>query len=548
MTSQSPARAGHRLRPSQVPVVNSSVAPALDPVNDDFDRPGRDLGVLRRPMESLLGHDFASVRIHEDGLAEAVGARAVTLGDDIHIPPAERSLSSSNGGWLIAHELVHVIQQRRPAGTVPRGISELEREADEVATVVGAGGKAKVGGRVAADGLVPQLKPKLAPPPPTGNILYVGMNNADPEIKGLLGRYRSGSSVSVAVVKATKEESKATIGGADTFDLTTDPGIADLASKLTPDSAKQQRLVEIFKVQRAEDRDDLAHVAKVYADTESDGKDRMTRVVLSGHSKGGEVFGSGGEVLFSALVDLAGVFPQAANQTKHLLVAGCHTGDEGTILAYYVMAYPSLLTVWAWWDACPTGPGAVSAIEKWAGLTEHGETTLPKQGSGIATWSGGIYAGSPSGQAPKADLLIYIHTTDPELKKYFDGERKDPSPHDGWLSVYYDRVNRAAHRPDLSDAERRDMQQRLEQAFRLRYWRQVAKSFWVKNKDAITRGYGNAPVPDYASLDRKDTLQAISGFPAKSTASDPDKSDAGRLLDALKNLDPVAIPDSMIVE
>jgi hypothetical protein len=141
-------------------------------------------------------------------------------------------------------------------------MQELEREADEVAAVARTGGAAKVSGRVAAGGPVPQLQPKLSPPPPAGNILYVGMNNADPEIKALLDHYRPGGSVSVTVVKGTEEESAATIGGASAFDLTTDSGITTLAAALTSDPARQQQLHDIIAKQNSEDRDDLAHVAK----------------------------------------------------------------------------------------------------------------------------------------------------------------------------------------------------------------------------------------------------------------------------------------------
>jgi len=498
-------------------------------------------------MESLFGHDFASVRIRQDGVADSLGARAVTKGDDIHISPAEATLSSSAGRSLIAHELTHVIQQRRLPGSEPRGASALEREADEAATLVRTAGSVKISGKVAAAGLTPQLKPRIAPPPPVGNILYVGMNNADPEIARLAGRYRSGSPVSVTVVRATAEEKAAAIGGSATFDLTTKAGRDALAAALTPDAAKQPKLAAIFKRADKEDRDDLAHVAKVYSDTESDGKDRMTRVVLSGHSGGQEVFGISGEIRFDALVDLADVFPRAANQVKHLMVAGCHTGDEGTILDFYVKAYPSLLTVWAWWDVCPTGTGAANAIEKWAGLTEHGETALPRQGGGIATWSGGRYQGSPSGAASVAAVLASIQADDARFGEYFDGTRADPSPHGGWLEAYYDRVLAAAARPDVTGVDHVGMNTRRQQALRLRFWPDLAKNFWAKHGPVITKGYGTGAVPNYPNLSRKDALKAISDFAAISTAADPDKAAAAALLDGLKNLDPVLIPPSMMV-
>lgn len=540
--SPGPARAGYQFRPSQVPAASSAAS-----------APGSDLGPLRGQMESLFDHDFTSVRIHQDGMAEAHGARAVTLGDDIHIRPGEPSVSSPAGYWLIAHELAHVIQQRRLPGGVPRRRSELEREADEVAAVVRAGRNAKVSGQVAADGPVPQRKPKLAPPPPSGSILYVGMNNADPEVQALLGRYPSGSPVSVTVVKGTHEESATSVGGVPRYDLTTDDGVLDLALQLAPmngwppDLSKVMRLYNIIKSQAAADRDDLAHVVKVYADTEADGKDRMTRVVLSGHSGGSGVFGSSGEIYFSALVELADVFPHAANQAKHLIVAGCHTGDEGTIVSVYVKAYPSLLTVWAWWDTCPTGAGAAAAIETWAGLTEKpGVTKLPKEGGGIATWSGGTYQGGSS--APAFRVLDAIHGDEPRFQEYVTGAHADPGPHGGWLEAYYSRVTAAAHRTDLSAADRNEMIQKAQQALRLRFWPQIAKNFFAKFGATITKGYGSAPVPDYANLSRKNTLQAISDFPAASKATGQEKADAARLLDALKNLDPALIPESMVTE
>jgi hypothetical protein len=375
------------------------------------------------------------------------------------------------------------------------------------------------------------------------------MNNADPEVKALLGRYKPGSSVGVTVVKGTAAVATTTIGSTTTFDLTTDAGVDALAKALVPDPAKQATLSALFKGQSEANRDDLAHVAKVYSDTEADGKDRMTRVVLSGHSGGLGVFGTPGEVYFDALVGLAGVFPTAANQTKHLIVAGCRTGDEGTILDYYVKAYPSLLTVWAWWDACPTGSGAAAAIEKWAGLTEHGETKLPKQGGGIATWSGGVYEGNPSAKAPVLTVLASIRADDARFQEYFDGTRFDRGPHGGWLESYYGRVFAAARRPDVTGADHDEMEQKRQRALLLRFWsHSVAKNFWAQYGRIITKGYGTTTVPDYANLSRKDALKAIADFPASSTAAASDKSAAASLLDGLKTLDPKIIPDSMVAD
>ncbi|HEV8323436.1 MAG TPA: DUF4157 domain-containing protein [Myxococcota bacterium] len=63
----------------------------------------------RAGYERRFGHDFARVRIHDDGeaasLNRALAARAFTVGEDVFLAPgADRG--------VLAHELVHTLQQR----------------------------------------------------------------------------------------------------------------------------------------------------------------------------------------------------------------------------------------------------------------------------------------------------------------------------------------------------------------------------------------------------------------------------------------------------
>jgi outer membrane protein OmpA-like peptidoglycan-associated protein len=66
-------------------------------------------------MEERLGHDFASVRIHDGAKSEAsaaaVGAEAYTVGHDVVFAPGRYQPQSDAGQRLLAHELVHVVQQ-----------------------------------------------------------------------------------------------------------------------------------------------------------------------------------------------------------------------------------------------------------------------------------------------------------------------------------------------------------------------------------------------------------------------------------------------------
>ncbi|WP_426404423.1 DUF4157 domain-containing protein [Streptomyces sp. R-07] len=87
------------------PVQRSAVQEVLAGSGRPLDAP------LREEMESRLGADFSDVRIHEDSAARAsaagVGARAYTSGNHVVI--------GDGGGdkHTLAHELTHVIQQRR---------------------------------------------------------------------------------------------------------------------------------------------------------------------------------------------------------------------------------------------------------------------------------------------------------------------------------------------------------------------------------------------------------------------------------------------------
>ncbi|MFJ4190527.1 DUF4157 domain-containing protein [Kitasatospora sp. NPDC089509] len=96
------------------PAVQRAPAPALQrsSVHDVLRSPGRPLDqATRTDMESRLGADFSDVRLHTDAAAKAsaaeVGARAYTSGNDIVIG------EGGGGAHTLAHELTHVIQQRR---------------------------------------------------------------------------------------------------------------------------------------------------------------------------------------------------------------------------------------------------------------------------------------------------------------------------------------------------------------------------------------------------------------------------------------------------
>jgi Domain of unknown function (DUF4157) len=97
-------------------------APAV--VAELLGSPGRPLEASARGfMEPRLGRDLSDVRIHTGPLAsrsaEAVTARAYTVGHDVVFRNGEYAPDTTEGRRLLAHELAHVLQQR-PAQPAPR--------------------------------------------------------------------------------------------------------------------------------------------------------------------------------------------------------------------------------------------------------------------------------------------------------------------------------------------------------------------------------------------------------------------------------------------
>jgi hypothetical protein len=94
---------------------------------------------VQTKMESALGADFSDVRVHVGPDAASIGAVAFTWGSDIHFAPGQYNPHTQQGQMLLAHELVHVVQQRagRVANPFGSGVAvvqdaALEAEADRL--------------------------------------------------------------------------------------------------------------------------------------------------------------------------------------------------------------------------------------------------------------------------------------------------------------------------------------------------------------------------------------------------------------------------------
>ncbi|MFF7650932.1 DUF4157 domain-containing protein [Streptomyces sp. NPDC007983] len=101
---------------------------------------------VRRDLEEQLGHDLSRVRLHTDRdaghLTELLGADAVAVGQDIFFREDTYRPGTTEGQRLLAHELLHTVQNPHGLGTLRAGRDlgavslpqqSIEREAEGAA-------------------------------------------------------------------------------------------------------------------------------------------------------------------------------------------------------------------------------------------------------------------------------------------------------------------------------------------------------------------------------------------------------------------------------
>jgi len=176
---------------------------------------GRNLDESTRAlMESRFGESFSDVRIHighrAGELADSLQSRAFTVGENIVFAESQFAPETTEGQRVLAHELAHVIQQRRPTGPVASE-KDAERDARESARELARGGTPDVRER-AAPGTVQKQ----------GNEEEEQIATTKPRVHTSTAYYNSDSS-SVAIHLETHPDPIA-VGTTASFDLPHDNG------------------------------------------------------------------------------------------------------------------------------------------------------------------------------------------------------------------------------------------------------------------------------------------------------------------------------------
>ena len=104
-------------------IAPASVARALSNSGHPLDQP------LQQEMTQRFGHDFSRVRVHCDNdanqSAREVNAHAYTVGNEIVFASDRFAPGTLEGRRLLAHELVHVVQQRNDSPGSPVRVARL---------------------------------------------------------------------------------------------------------------------------------------------------------------------------------------------------------------------------------------------------------------------------------------------------------------------------------------------------------------------------------------------------------------------------------------
>ena len=109
----------------KTPDVSPTVQSRIDGLRDG----GRPLPrSVRTYFEPRFGQDFGGVRVHTGAqaseIAQAVNARAFTVGREVVFGAGEYAPGTSEGKRLLAHELTHVMQQSQTSGSVNHAIPQ----------------------------------------------------------------------------------------------------------------------------------------------------------------------------------------------------------------------------------------------------------------------------------------------------------------------------------------------------------------------------------------------------------------------------------------
>lgn len=287
----------------------------------------------------------------------------------------------------------------------------------------------------------------------------------------------------------------------------------------------------------------------------------LERLILSGHSTGGGVWGDdNGYFSFGALEKILLTFPNAARQVEDLMIAGCYSQSLRQVDRFRGM-FPDLKSFWAYGDSAPGSyTGATIHNAAWEEVSRGSEPALvtrivvrgTRKGDNVATWN--IVTGYEADGHLRDMALISAELTQlqPTYDEFHQGDQVVTDTQRGPLRDYYRLVQELLGHPDLADADRPNWILMRDQTIRLIFFvAPVSVRFQEAYEAELHAGYdalGLAHV-DFSTLTRKEALEAVEAFEAAAALVTP-TPEVTRALDLLRrgliDLHPDLIPHEWV--
>jgi hypothetical protein len=372
-------------------------------------------------------------------------------------------------------------------------------------------------------------------------VLFVGMN---PDSAGTeLGALRSATGGNVTAVLGHVGAKVDTKFGK--FDLASPDQLHDFSVKLAAHyglpAESGVQLEKALLATPAGGRDEMGRVALIMARAESGGAAMPSRIVLSGHSAGGEMWGDKtGSFELTSVCGLGKIFPAAAKQVEDIHFAGCFTTRElQTRQGEWWDAFPNLKTMWGYSEYSHLAP--VGDLRTWEQLTRGRTSNINASAfsghTNVNVWSigGGLALANlaPADRAAAADA-------DTRFSRYADGKLPVHDPHEAQVSADYTAYQKLAAAGDKTAAEK------AETLLRVRFYEHSIRGEFAKAHGAELEqafdAVGMTP-PDFSKLSLEDAQRTALNFRAMAAMTpNVDVSSAVALLDGFTSLDPNSVP------
>ena len=301
-------------------------------------------------------------------------------------------------------------------------------------------------------------------------------------------------------------------------------------------------------------RDTVAQMITMF-DGAQRGTYRLTRLVMSGHSNGLELWGeserdgSGGGTLIleRELAGLAKAFPDAAAQVKAVMFSACYSVRAIEMCA---RIFPNLTGAWAYAKFSPSvKQGSARHIDLFIRESAGGKKKLDRGdargSSALWTRESGFIVNDPAKADPRV-LLSQVGAIVKGIKEIYVGET---TYNKGFLDASYGLLQEFVAHPRAAADKKEVVEMWIPIVLRLRYWSLIRERFATAYRPQIDAAYNELawPEPDWKSITRQEVVHEKQEFDGVDTTTPKAKAFGdGPLTKGLYRLDPVFIPTTWI--